>query len=218
MFALKIRRHSVHLLHVEYLLLTCVETGPYRGLTDEAIAESYRLNGDTEAIGELFRRYKHLVFGVCMKYMQDEDEAKDALMQIFEKLMRDLRKHEVGFFKGWLYRNAQNHCLMQLRKIKPERSGFEDRVMENAAHQHLPSPDTETMNDREDMLTRLEHALHHLDVHQASCLKLFYLESRSYMEISASTGYSLNQVKSYIQNGKRNLKLKLERHDGIGNS
>ncbi|MFM9006997.1 MAG: RNA polymerase sigma factor [Bacteroidota bacterium] len=190
-----------------------METGPYRSLTDEAIAETYRLNGDAEAIGELFRRYKHLVFGICMKYLQDEDEAKDALMQVFEKLIPDLRKHEVGFFKGWLYRNAQNHCLMQLRKRKPERSGFEERVMENAAHQHLSSSDTESMKEREDMLNRLEQALHHLDEHQATCLKLFYLESRSYMEITASTGYSLNQVKSYIQNGKRNLKLKLEQHE-----
>jgi RNA polymerase sigma-70 factor (ECF subfamily) len=133
-------------------------------------------------------------------------------MQIFEKLMNDLRRHPVGFFKGWLYRTAQNHCLMDLRKVKHERSGYEERVMENAAHAHLNPRDSEEIKEREHLLNRLEHELHTLDHHQAHCLRLFYLEMHSYQQICSATGYTLNQVKSYIQNGKRNLKLKLDKH------
>lgn len=175
-------------------------------LSDEILVSRYVQENDTGALGILFKRYAHLVLGVCLKYLRDEDTAKDATSQIFEKLMVDLKKHSINTFRPWLYTVAKNHCYMQLRAGKKEISGLEPRVMEWAGQQHLSKLGEPDALEKESQLHRMEQALLTLEPHQQSCLRLFYLEEKSYQEISVITGYTLLQVKSYIQNGKRNLK------------
>ena len=51
-----------------------------------------------------------------MKYLKNEEAAKDAVQQIFLKVIHELQRYQVQFFKSWLYMIARNHCLMQLRK------------------------------------------------------------------------------------------------------
>lgn len=159
-------------------------------------------------IGHLFEKYTHLVFGVCMKYLKDEDDAKDAVMQIFEKLLIDLKKHEITQFKGWLHTVAKNHCLMQLRsdkslseKQQELKKDFKSFV-ESGYELHLNSEP-----DKEKQLNQLEQAINSLKEEQKICIDLFYLKEKSYQEIAVLTGYSLNTVKSNIQNGKRNIKI-----------
>lgn len=164
----------------------------------------YREKGDMDIIGALYRRYVHLVFGICMKYLKDRETGKDAVMQIFEKLISDLENHEVQNFKSWLYVLSKNHCLMQLRKQKKE-SDFPNLLMENYSEPHL--------NDKvklEDNLIRLEECISKLKDEQKECVELFYLKQHSYEQIVSKTHYPLKKVKSYIQNGKRNLKQCLE--------
>lgn len=143
-----------------------------------------------------------------MKYLKNIDEAEDALMSIFEKLMTDLKKHEVRDFKKWLYRVAKNHCLMILRKKRviekvESEIGYENRrdFMEILFPRHLPYEE----ENEEDILISLQKALNTLGDEQRKCVEMMYLEKKSYQEIAQLTGYSLKQVKSYIQNGKRNL-------------
>ncbi|WHZ07011.1 MAG: RNA polymerase ECF-type sigma factor [Cytophagales bacterium] len=165
----------------------------------------YKMTGDLKIIGELFRRYTTLVYGVCLKYLRDRDEAKDAVMQIFEKLIHTLKTHEVETFKSWLYVSARNHCLMQLRSKKGK---FRDEIaadMENQLLLHL-EPDEEL----EENLEKLEKCMEQLVAEQKKCIRLFYIEEKCYKEIETYTGYDFNQVKSFIQNGKRNLKICLE--------
>lgn len=181
-------------------------------LDDESLVGLYKKEDRKEAVGILFQRYSHLVLGVCLKYLKDEENSKDASMQVFEKVMFDLKKHEVGFFKGWLYRVAQNHCLGLLRAPKKEISRQEDFAMERAMFLHLGTLDEQETKDREAKLSRMESELETLDEHQRTCLRLFYLEQRSYQDVADQTGFSMNQVKSFIQNGKRNLKIRLEKH------
>jgi RNA polymerase sigma factor (sigma-70 family) len=174
-------------------------------LSDEALIERYKETEDNCHIGELYKRYTHLVLGVCIKYLKDREEAKDAVMQIFEKLMVDLKKHEVANFKSWLHMVAKNHCLMKLRNknIPLHLDDVEnklDNVVEFNAYTHHSIDETEIQ------LTHLEEGINKLDHDQRRCVELFYLEERSYKEVADATGFSLNQVKSYIQNGKRNLK------------
>jgi RNA polymerase sigma factor (sigma-70 family) len=179
-------------------------------LADADLLLLYKSESDNKIIGELFKRYTHLVFGLCMKYFKNEDDSKDAVMQIFEKLLTDLNRHEIHNFKSWLYSVSKNHCLMALRKTKVEIqtdehiiNNYDGGLMENesAAHQ-------EFIDHHPD---ELKKALNSLKKEQKQCVSLFYLEEKSYKEVAELTGYPLVKVKSYIQNGKRNLKISLSK-------
>lgn len=180
-------------------------------ITDKELIQRYQQTGDMAVMGLLFSRYTSLVFGVCLKYLKDRDDAKDAVMGIFEKLTSTLLQHDIAHFKSWLYVTARNHCLMQLRagkNIKTETlSPF---LMETDGQLH-----PEDVTDLEGNLVKLEKCLEQLAEEQQRCVRLFYLQQKCYQEIGQETGYELNKVKSYIQNGKRNLKICLERHDGL---
>lgn len=175
--------------------------------TDLELISRYKESGENSFIGELFNRYVHLVFGVCMKYLKDKDDSKDAVMQIFEKLLVDLKKHEVSNFKAWLYKVATNHCLMHLRFEQTRQEKHEELkkdyhfVMESDHDLYLDNE-----NSNEIILNHLDEAIKDLCDEQKVCIELFYLKERSYQEVSKITGYTMNQVKSFIQNGKRNLK------------
>ena len=185
-------------------------------LIDVELLELYRRTRDKEHVGVLYKRYSHLVFGLCMKYFRDEDQAADAVTNIFTKLFDDLLKHKVEYFKSWLYTYSKNHCLMQLRSAKSnlrkslEYSADFKVVMENSEDAHLNA------NKREQEYALLEQALTGLSEEQRICVELFYLKDKSYVQITEITGHDLNKVKSYIQNGKRNLKIMLEQNNATG--
>jgi RNA polymerase sigma factor (sigma-70 family) len=173
-------------------------------LSDEELIARYKQSEDNAYIGELYKKYTHLVLGVCMKYLRDREEAKDAVMQIFEKLMSDLKKHEVANFRGWLHMVAKNHCLMKLRN-KTQMLDI-DQLRESSDNVVEFNYDLHPVNESEMQLGNLEEAISCLDEDQRKCVELFYLKERSYKDVADATGFTLNQVKSYIQNGKRNLK------------
>ena len=179
----------------------------YSILTDEELVERYRNSHETVYIGELYQRYTHLVFGVCMKYFKDEATAEDASMQIFEKLSTELKKHHITAFKPWLHTVVKNHCMMLFRKDSTEekRLGLLKKetgnVVENPEENHL-----QEAAEKEFILQHLKEGIDELKEEQRVCIELFYLKESSYAEITLITGYNLNEVKSYIQNGKRNLK------------
>lgn len=182
---------------------------------DLSLIRLYRENGDREIIGILFERYTHLVFGICMKYLKDVDDSKDAVMVIFEKLMDDLMAHDVTNFSSWLHSVARNHCLMQLRstesKLRKEKDyqQHEHQFMEKEETMHLLEGD-----QKEKQLQLLELAINELHPDQQKCIKLFYFDQKSYSEIVELTGYDAKKVKSYLQNAKRNLKILMEKQSG----
>lgn len=157
-------------------------------------------------------RYKTLVYGVSLKYLKDRDEAKDAAMQIFEKLIGAIKAHEIENFKSWLYVTTRNHCLMQIRARKGKfTEEFHGNIMENQQLLHL-----EDETDLDKNLQRLEKCIETLVNEQKQCVYLFFIEEKCYKEVADQTGFNLNQVKSYIQNGKRNLKICMERNGYMG--
>ncbi len=178
-------------------------------LDDNALISHYKETENNAVIGVLFERYTHLAFGVCMKYLKSEQESKDAVMQIFEKLITDLLKHEVQTFRFWLHTVCRNHCLMQLRaeqSLGEKKKEFKKDlpiIMENHSMAHHIQKEIE--------LKHLSEAIKSLKDEQKICVELFYLKEKSYQEVAEITGFSLLNVKSYIQNGKRNLKLFLEK-------
>lgn len=161
-----------------------------------------------QLLGELYEQYMPLVYGLCLKYLKEEEKSKDAVMQIFEQLIHKLRVHEVTNFKSWLYTLARNFCLMELRASgKQNFQEITDNIMENAVPVHLNIDEL-----RETQLTAMERCMGQLPDEQRISVELFYLQQKSYKEITEITGYDMNKVKSYIQNGKRNLKICIEKN------
>jgi RNA polymerase sigma factor (sigma-70 family) len=180
----------------------------YKDYSDNELINSYCKTGENFLIGILYERYGHLVLGLCIKYLKNKDEAQDAVIQIFTRLMDDLKKHKVEYFKSWLYTYSKNFCLMELRK-RQSTLKKELELKENV-HLLMDFSDPKHLEEKERQLALMEQALSQLNAGQKTCIDLFYLRNKSYNEIMQMTGYSNNDVKSYIQNGKRNLKLKLE--------
>jgi len=180
--------------------------------SDDWLIERYRTSGDLEFLGKLYQPYMHLVYGVCMKYLKDREAARDATMQIFEKLVTELLRREIENFRPWLYVLAKNHCLMTLRSEKSQNI-HKVNLIENTEI-FMESDGAMHHNDvtQEATLDALKNCMEQLKASQKECVKLFYLEEKCYQEIAEMLKMELNMVKSHIQNGKRNLKICLENH------
>lgn len=181
-------------------------------LTDEDLVRAYRASGDKTLVGELYVRYSHLVYGLCLNYFRDKEIARDAVLVLFEKLFEALKKNEPDNFKIWLTFVARNHCISELRKMKTrsERAEAYLREDEFAIIVDPENPQQENAEKREEKLIKLEAAVNALGEEQRKCVELFYFQDKSYQEISRLTGFTEKQVKSHLQNGKRNLKQYLE--------
>ncbi len=186
---------------------------PARPQTDAEFVAAYRETGDLDLLGELYERHMDLVYAVCFKYLHDEEESRDAVMQLFEQLITDLRRHEVTNFKSWLHTVARNHCLMILRSRKTvvieSADGFvltDDSDAQPLERSWANLADDKDDFDLEENLSRMNGCLQTLPVEQRQCVDLFYLQEKSYVEVAEITGFDLKQVKSYLQNGRRNLK------------
>jgi RNA polymerase sigma factor (sigma-70 family) len=184
-----------------------VKGGRHNHMTDAELLDQYQTDNDQQWIGILLERYTLLLLGVCMKYMKNEEEAKDCVQQIFLKVLTEVGKYRIDYFKSWLYMVAKNHCLMQLRdKTAKGATALQD-------HHHVAEKETDRQEvfQNEETYKLLEDAIEELSEEQKRCVILFYLQKNSYQQVSDKTGFSLLQVKSYIQNGKRNLKLLMDK-------
>ena len=180
----------------------------FADLTDQEILNRFYADHDNEWLGSLLQRYTLLLLGVCMKYLKNEEEAKDAVQQVFLKVIQELHKYKVEYFKSWLYMVAKNHCLMKLRE-KQGRNMVE--VSDRLAIKADLEEDKERLLEDDRTIELMAASLTELNNEQQQCLTLFYLQKKSYQEVSDLTGFSMLQVKSYIQNGKRNLRLLVEK-------
>lgn len=177
-------------------------------MTDQELLERFYSDHNNEWLGILLQRYTLLLLGVCMKYLKQEEEAKDSVQQVFLKVIQELHKYKVEYFKSWLYMVAKNHCLMKIR----ERQGkMTVEINDRLSGQQENETDIQALYQNELTLNLMNAALEELGEEQRQCVTLFYLQKKSYQEVSDVTGYSMLQVKSYIQNGKRNLKILIER-------
>jgi len=182
----------------------------YNDEPEEFLLKEYQSSGNLEVLGNLYSRYMHLVYGVCLKYLQNRDDAKDAVMQIFEKLITEVRQHDIKHFKSWLYVLTKNFCLMQLRSQKTT-----DRRINNYKMDHVKSVESLLELhpiDKEDTEKDLplKECLEKLNEEQQICIHLFYFENKCYREIAEFLNMDEKKVKSHLQNGKRNLKICLE--------
>lgn len=177
------------------------------GQTDQDLIRAYKRTGNMQVLGDLYAPYMELVLGVCLKYLKDHETARDAVMNIFEELVDKLKKHEVDNFRSWLYVVARNHCLMQLRKEgKVKFTEIPETFMQSEDKMHLDG-----VKEKEASLKMMEDCMETLPGDQKQTVALFYLEGKCYQEIAVATGQEWNKVRSQIQNGKRNLKICIEK-------
>ena len=183
--------------------------------SDEELLEGFSSGGDLELLGELYSRYMHLVYGVCLKYLKDREDSMDAVMQIFEKLIAEIPRQEIRNFRSWLHVVTKNFCLMKLRSGKSENEKMQNWLNESHFFMEIQPELHPVDEERPDINKALEECIERLKKEQKTCITMFYYESKSYFEIAADLGIDEKKVKSYIQNGKRNLKICLEEKNGI---
>lgn len=176
-------------------------------LPDKELIDQYKRSKDLAVLGGLYQRYMELVYGVCLKYLKEPENAKDAVINIFEELVGKLKKHDVDNFKSWLYQLAKNHCLMQLRSSKGKTHVYVDAAfMQSEENLHLNGE-----LEKEENFKQLEYCLGQLISEQRKVIELFYLQGKCYKQVSEETGIEWNKIRSYIQNGRRNLKMCMEK-------
>ena len=179
----------------------------HKHITDQELLERFYADRDNQWLGILLEQYTLLLLGVCMKYLKNEEQARDSVQQIFLKAITELQKYRVDYFKSWIYMVAKNHCLMQLRD-KPGKNTVE--VKDNIPAEAIEA-DKESLILNEKTYEYMSEALKELNADQQLCVTLFYMEKKSYQQIAEQTGYNMMQVKSHIQNGKRNMRILIEK-------
>lgn len=176
-------------------------------IADKELITAYKKSGDLQYVSILYQRYMDLVFGVCLKYFKDGERSKDAVMDIYEELCKKLKVHEVDNFRGWLHVLARNYCLMQLRSPRHMKTTeFNADIMQSGQASHLENE----VLQKEENFKKLEACMEQLTEEQRVSIALFFIQKKCYNEIADETGYEWNKVRSYIQNGKRNLKICME--------
>ncbi|MDF1571975.1 MAG: sigma-70 family RNA polymerase sigma factor [Bacteroidales bacterium] len=187
----------------------------YQDASDEVLMRRFRASGDLEQLGALYERYMHLVYGVCLKYFADREAAKDGITTIFEKLIVELPKHEVEDFKSWLYVLTKNFCLMKIRAGKSAQRKQEAWQIDQETFME-PVEEMHPIDEEDNNLNKtLMECIERLKGEQQQCIRLFYFEERSYKEIAAALALEEKKIKSFIQNGKRNLKICIENKNNV---
>ena len=186
-------------------MLTFRRSGAPEHLTDEQLLEKYLSGNDARYLGQLYERYMPMVYGICLKIMREPGKAEDAVMNIYEELVRKVKEHRIASFRGWLYVLARNHCLMEWRKNHRRPTDLHENMgrfdaVEEAFQYELPKDGTP-----------LEKCLDELPGPQRESVRQFYFEEKSYREIADLIDEEVGKVRSYIQNGRRNLKICLEK-------
>jgi RNA polymerase sigma-70 factor (ECF subfamily) len=190
--------------------MALIKSISFTNYPDAELVSLYQQDQRQEVLAQLYLRYSDLVYGTCVKYLKDQEIAKDAVMNIYQELLVKLKTHPVENFKSWLYVFTKNHCLMQLRKDKKMTIvEFQPEFMQSEEFSHL-----DVVMEKEQQYDRLGNCMDQLQEEQRVSVRMFYLENKCYNEISDITGYEWNKVRSLIQNGKRNLKICMETNGG----
>lgn len=186
-------------------------------MSEDELLEAYKNSEDLNYLGELYQRKSVMISSICVKYMDRIEDAEDAAVEIFEILKKDLLKHEVQNLNGWLFSVTRNHCYKKLNKFKREGAVLMDD--EKSLNHFVESNTDEDLEDKmlkEAEIELMEEAIKHLKDDQQLCIELFYLKQMSYKEIEDETNLDLKKIKSHIQNGKRNIKIWMEKQQSNG--
>jgi RNA polymerase sigma-70 factor (ECF subfamily) len=173
-------------------------------MTDIELLENFN-NLRNDVLAEIYTRYSHLIYGVCLKYLECDEESLDTVVEIFESLFFKIPDNNITNFKSWLYSVTKNHCLMKLRKNKKYKNAIDNHFTETSYNNITEHNENEIMLNE-----KIQIAINKLNKEQKICIEMFYYQNKSYFDISEITGYSVKSVKSHLQNGKIKLKKIIE--------
>ena len=179
-----------------------------RQLDDLELIRRYQKQGNVRYVAALFKRYSQLISGLCLKYLKHPEDAEDAAMDIFEILCKDLKTHDVQKVDNWLYSVTRYHCLKVIKRR--QKTGYATEISDD----FMENGDDHSLQEKEELeklLSTMHDSLSNLKEDQRVCIEMFYLKKMSYAEISSATGHDLKKVKSHIQNGKRKLKILIDK-------
>ena len=179
-------------------------------LSDEELVSQFKRDGNKNVFAELFKKHVKVVYGTCLFYLQDKDDAQDATMQLFEKLMIEVKNRDISNFKGWLSFVVRNFCISIIRKNKTNQKNIKSYYEFEYEAPNVETEEKINSVDDDQLIAMMTESLFQLKEKQRICIDLFYLKNKSYQDIANETSFSINEIKSYIQNGKRNLKLLIE--------
>lgn len=202
---------SLHLVSNPYCYHT-LKPRNYNDIDDKELLQRFYADHNNDWLGILLERYTLMLLGVCMKYLKNEEDAKDGVQQVFLKAINEIPKYQIDYFKSWIYMVAKNHCLMKLRNKGKYTAEWNDNLAATADE----SSSKDNAVEKDVQLDHMEAAMQHLNDEQRVCLHLFYLQKHSYQQVADKTSLSIKLVKSHIQNGKRNLKLLMQRMQSNG--
>jgi len=192
---------------------TTNHTKSIQTMSDAELISLFKASEDRKFVAELYHRYSHLVYGSCLKYLKEREASKDMVIRIFEKLIKVIPNSEIRAFNTWLFTIVRNECISELRKKKSQFNKHQEWQIENNSEEFMENEGFVRLNEDDDKTeTLVKSAVEELNKEQKQCIRLFFYEKKSYKEIVEDTGFTMNQVKSFIQNGKRNLHLKLRKH------
>jgi RNA polymerase sigma factor (sigma-70 family) len=179
-------------------------------LSDEQLVTRYRNDSDMDALAFLFDKYIDLIFGVCMKYFKQAQDSEDGTMAVFEVLVKKLKTHEVHNFKSWLYVLTKHYCLQKLRRRATTLTNDSEDILMQLVDEVHPD-DVDLIERREN---GLRECIQKLPAEQRRTVELFYFESKSYVEIADTLSVDKEKVRSFIQNGRRNLRVCMNKKNG----
>ena len=201
------------------LLLFSCAFAMVAGSSDADLVARFQ-NGERRAFNEITRRYQHKIYGICLRWLGNEQVASEVAQDVFVSAFRAL-----GRFRGdsklstWLYRIAINHCknrrLYQYRRKKDRHEsldkplGDEDDTRRRELPSDAPLPDAST--HQTDAQRVLQEALSQLDEEQRYIIVLRDMEDRSYEEISELLGLPKGTVKSRLHRARGQLAKFLSR-------
>jgi RNA polymerase sigma-70 factor (ECF subfamily) len=211
----KTRKYSSITYRTKLMLLNLFNKRHINKLSDSELLNEIAFNQNKLAIGELYHRYAHLIFGVALKYLKNKSDAEDVVMLIFENVEKKIKTSHtntklIKHLKNWLYTITKHECLMALRKKNIQTSPIEYTLLTKA---DTSIENLESFRIKDFKLELLEAAIEKLKPNQKICIEAFYINNKSYDIIAKETGFELKKVKSYVQNGKRNLKILLENEE-----
>ncbi|MEL6655687.1 MAG: sigma-70 family RNA polymerase sigma factor [Bacteroidota bacterium] len=175
--------------------------------SDEELVRQFQQSGDRFLLGLLLRRYSQSILGTCHYYLRQPQDAEDAAMEVCELIVRQLQKpKEIKRFKDWVFIIARNYCFRKLKDNKrlTELSTEWEKDFLNSDVQYELG---DTLYVQEEALyARVDAEIQQLNEQQRLCLTAFYWQGEKYKDIAARYGMTTDEVRSAIQNGRRNLR------------
>ena len=189
-----------------------VNIKPLTEWTDEELVAKFAQTSQPKYFGELYNRYAHLAFGLGLKYLKNEAESSDLVSEVFEILFKKIPTANIQSFRKYLYTVTRNEAIGKLRKKKTQQEKMADlKIIEKNSGEFMENEGLLRLMDNEPSLEAIiKVAINKLSAEQQTCINLFFFQNKSYKEIVDLTNFTDKQVKSFLQNGKRKLKILLE--------